>query len=232
MQKQKLIVMADGQGTLFAHILKSCQKGQLNAEVLVLLTSQPKAPVLEKARKACVPSQVLPLKKFSSFADWDQALGSQLKKIFQSCVGEEGGANKLSASDGPSVPIFKQGHFWIVLAGFLKKIGPHTLSLFKGRIINIHPSLLPRHGGQGMYGLHVHRAVLQAGDKKTGISCHLVSEEYDQGPLLAQKEIPVSPEDSPESLQAKVKKQEPAFYVATLNKIFHQAPFKAIQSGR
>ena len=206
--------MADGQGTLFAHILKSCQKGQLNAEVLALITSKPTAPVLQKAKKHKVPAHVLCPKDFSSFSAYDRALSSCLCQIFKK---RNKNAKKRTMLDKNTFPPFFEG--WIVLAGFLKKIGPHTLSLFKGRMINIHPSLLPRHGGQGMYGLHVHRAVIQAGDKKTGISVHLVSKEYDQGLLLAQKEISVSPKDSPQSLQAKVKKKEPAFYVATLKKI-------------
>ena len=209
--KKHLIILADGQGTLFSHILASCQKAHLNAKVLALLSSQPKAPVLEKARKALVPTKVLNLSDFSSFVEWDQALLAYLKQVFRSAPPIQVG--------GP--PLSSEG--WVLLAGFLKKIGPWTLTDFKNRIINIHPSLLPRHGGVGMYGLHVHRAVIKAQDKKTGISIHFVSKEYDQGPLLAQKEIPVSRTDTPESLQKKVKKEEPDFYVDTLNKLFNSS---------
>lgn len=73
-----------------------------------------------------------------------------------------------------------------------------------------------------MYGIHVHRSVLNAGDKKTGISIHLVSSEYDTGPILAQIEVPVSPDDNPESLQEKVKKMEVVFYISVLQKIFNR----------
>ena len=197
-QKNKFIVLADGQGSLFAHILKSCQTGHLNGEVLALVSSKLKAPVLEKAQNHQVPSHTLPLSHFASFSDWDKALGSSLTQI--------------------ATP--HTDTCWVVLAGFLKKIGPYTLSLFKNRIINIHPSLLPKHGGEGMYGIHVHKAVIKAGDTNTGISIHYVSEQYDQGPLIAQMEIPVSSTDTPQSLQKKVKTKEPAFYVATLNKVF------------
>lgn len=107
----------------------------------------------------------------------------------------------------------------IVLAGFMKKLGPLTLAAFGGRIVNIHPSLLPKHGGQGMYGQHVHRAVLAAGETVTGVSIHLVNEEYDQGRILAQAEVPVLAGDTVESLAARVLVCEHRFLVETLVKI-------------
>ena len=107
----------------------------------------------------------------------------------------------------------------IVLAGFMKKIGPRVLRAFRGRILNIHPSLLPRHGGQGMHGMHVHRAVLAAGDRVTGVSVHLVDEEYDHGRILAQTEVPVVSGDTPELLADRVLKVEHEFLVETLCRI-------------
>jgi len=107
----------------------------------------------------------------------------------------------------------------IVLAGFMKKLGPRVLSAFRGRIINIHPSLLPKHGGQGMYGQNVHRAVLAGGETVTGVSIHLVNEEYDQGRILAQAEVPVAPGDTVESLSARVLDCEHRFLVETLVRI-------------
>lgn len=107
----------------------------------------------------------------------------------------------------------------VVLAGYMKKMGPQTLAAFRGRIINIHPALLPKHGGQGMYGQHVHRAVLAAGETVTGVSIHLVNEEYDQGRVLAQAEMPVLPGDTVESLAARVLEREHQFLVETLVKI-------------
>ncbi len=104
----------------------------------------------------------------------------------------------------------------IVLAGYMKKLGPKVLAVYGGRIINIHPSLLPKYGGQGMYGQHVHRAVLAAGDTVTGVSIHLVNEEYDQGRILAQAEVPVLAEDTVESLAARVLKCEHMFLAETL----------------
>ncbi|UAK30920.1 phosphoribosylglycinamide formyltransferase [Nocardia asteroides] len=96
----------------------------------------------------------------------------------------------------------------VVTAGYLKKIGPRTRSEFADRIINVHPALLPRHGGPGMYGEHVHRAVLDAGDLLTGASVHVVSGEYDAGEVIAQATVPVHPGDTAETLGARVLEAE------------------------
>ena len=189
---KRLVILASGTGTLFSSIVQACKNNTLKAKVINLISDNKNALVLQKSKKEKVPSKVLDLKDFSSFKKWDTHLCSHLK------------------TQNPDL---------ILLAGFVKKIGPEVLTSFKRRILNIHPALLPRHGGKGMYGIHVHRSVLESGDKTTGISIHLVSEEYDTGSLLAQKEIPVSPEEDPESLQEKVKKIEAVFYVSVLQKI-------------
>jgi phosphoribosylglycinamide formyltransferase-1 len=92
----------------------------------------------------------------------------------------------------------------LVLAGYVKLVPVTVVQEFRGRIINIHPALLPRHGGPGMYGIRVHRAVLAAGDNETGASVHLVDEEYDRGAVLAQAKVPVLPDDTPEQLAERV----------------------------
>lgn len=93
---------------------------------------------------------------------------------------------------------------WIVLAGYLKRVPPEVVRKYRGRILNIHPALLPRHGGKGMYGERVHAAVLAAGESRSGASVHLVDEEYDRGPVVAQRPVPVLPDDTPASLAARV----------------------------
>ncbi len=93
---------------------------------------------------------------------------------------------------------------FVVLAGFLKQVPASVVAAYQGRIINIHPALLPDHGGPGMYGLGVHRAVLARGDRESGASVHLVTERYDEGPVLGQIRVPVLPDDTPESLAARV----------------------------
>lgn len=108
---------------------------------------------------------------------------------------------------------------WVVLSGYLRKLGPRTLGAFPGRILNIHPSLLPRHGGPGMYGRRVHQAVLAGGDTRTGASVHLVDDLYDHGPVIARAELPVGPNDTAETLERRVTTAEPVLFVETLKRI-------------
>lgn len=92
----------------------------------------------------------------------------------------------------------------VVLAGFRKRVPEAVVRAWRGRMINIHPALLPRHGGAGMYGRRVHQAVLDSGDAESGATVHLVTEEYDQGPVLGQARVPVFPGDTAEDLAARV----------------------------
>lgn len=105
----------------------------------------------------------------------------------------------------------------IALAGYLKKVPPEVVQAYRGRILNIHPALLPKFGGPGMYGLHVHEAVLRAGELYTGASIHLVEEEYDTGPVLAQIRIPIFPGETPEQLAARLLPYEHELYPLVLN---------------
>lgn len=111
----------------------------------------------------------------------------------------------------------EHGATHVVMCGWLKFWDPPPA--YAGRTVNIHPSLLPRHGGKGMYGIHVHRAVLESGDTESGCTAHLVAGAYDSGRVLAQSRVPVLPGDTPESLQARVQAAERELYprvVATL----------------
>lgn len=92
----------------------------------------------------------------------------------------------------------------VVLAGYLKRVPAAVVQAYHGRLLNIHPALLPRHGGQGMYGRRVHESVLAAGDTSSGATVHLVTEEYDRGPILGQATVPVLPGDTPDTLAARV----------------------------
>jgi formyltetrahydrofolate-dependent phosphoribosylglycinamide formyltransferase len=109
---------------------------------------------------------------------------------------------------------------WLVLAGYLRRVPPRVVRRYRNRILNVHPALLPAHGGKGMYGERVHRAVLEAGEKTSGASVHLVDEEYDRGPVVAQAEVPVEPGDTPATLAARVLEAEhrllPAVVVAAV----------------
>jgi phosphoribosylglycinamide formyltransferase/phosphoribosylglycinamide formyltransferase-1 len=100
----------------------------------------------------------------------------------------------------------------VVLAGYLKRIPPKVISEYAGRIMNIHPALLPSFGGEGMYGARVHEAVIASGARESGVTVHLVEDEYDRGPIVAQWRIPVNPSDTAESLAARVLNVEHTVY--------------------
>lgn len=107
----------------------------------------------------------------------------------------------------------------VVTAGYLKKVGPRTLSAFAGRIINIHPSLLPKYGGQGMYGAAVHEAVLASGDLITGASVHHVTANYDEGPVIGVQKVAVEPGDTVESLSSRVLDAEHVLLPAVVKRL-------------
>jgi len=108
----------------------------------------------------------------------------------------------------------------VVLAGYMRKIGPRTLRTFRGRLLNTHPALLPKFGGRGMYGMHVHRAVLASGDAVTGASVHWVDAEYDTGAVIDRREVPVAAGDNtPETLAARVQVVERALLVDVLARL-------------
>ncbi|MGE3801629.1 MAG: phosphoribosylglycinamide formyltransferase [Candidatus Kapaibacterium sp.] len=100
----------------------------------------------------------------------------------------------------------------IVLAGYMRMLPPGVVALYRGRILNVHPALLPDFGGQGMYGMNVHRAVIEAGREESGVTVHLVDEEYDTGAIVAQERVPVLADDTAESLAERVLHLEHDFY--------------------
>ena len=107
----------------------------------------------------------------------------------------------------------------IVLSGYLRHLGPVTLGRYRNRIVNVHPSLLPAFGGEGMYGRRVHEAVISAGAARSGATVHLVDEAYDRGAVLAQRSIEVHPGESVDSLEARVTALEPPLFVETLQRV-------------
>jgi len=111
----------------------------------------------------------------------------------------------------------------VLLAGYMKKLGSYTLEHFRGCVLNTHPALLPKFGGHGMYGARVHEAVLAAGEVRTGVSVHIVDAEYDQGPVVAQCEVPVLAGDTVDTLASRVQARERSFVVEVL---------QAIEEGR
>jgi len=107
----------------------------------------------------------------------------------------------------------------VVLAGYLKRIPSKVIREYAGRIINIHPALLPAFGGEGMYGARVHEAVIASGEKETGVTVHLVDDDYDRGPIVAQWRVPVEKSDTAESLAARVLNVEHIVYPRTIEMV-------------
>lgn len=181
-----MAVLISGGGSNLEAILQAQSAGELGrARVAVVISNKPDAGGIEKARRYNVPTRVVDRK----------VLGSE--DAFQNAL--------LSALTESKVDV-------ICLAGFLRKLGPALIQKFKGRILNIHPALLPKYGGAGMYGHFVHEAVIAAGDKESGCTVHVVDEEFDHGPALAQARVPVLAGDTAESLAARVLEQEHRLY--------------------
>ncbi len=111
---------------------------------------------------------------------------------------------EFASGDAPLAALREAGVEYLVLAGFLRLIPLNIIEAYSGRIVNIHPALLPKYGGKGMYGARVHEAVVAAGEKESGITIHRVNEHYDDGAVIAQFRCPVSPDDTPETLAAKI----------------------------
>jgi len=111
-----------------------------------------------------------------------------------------------------------QGADIILLAGYMRKIPESWIRAFNGRILNIHPALLPKFGGKGMYGKHVHKAVSISGERETGITIHLVNEEYDKGAVVAQFAVEIEPGEPPQSIEEKVRHLELEYYGPTVER--------------
>jgi phosphoribosylglycinamide formyltransferase 1 len=126
-----------------------------------------------------------------------------------------------AADDGTELLDLLRKHLidLVVLAGYLKRIPSKVIREYSGRMINIHPALLPAFGGEGMYGARVHQAVIASGAKESGVTVHLVDDEYDRGPIVAQWRVPVEPSDTPDKLAARVLNVEHVVYPRTVEMV-------------
>mgnify|MGYP000854087856 FL=1 len=177
----KIGVLVSGGGTNLQALLDARKRGEIpDGEISLVIASRKKAYALERARMAGVPALALPRRDYESPADYDAALLTALQEA---------------------------GVELVVLAGFLCVLGEKMLKGYEGRIVNVHPSLIPAFCGDGFYGLHVHEAALERGVKVTGATVHLVNEVTDGGPILLQKAVEVLESDTPESLQKRVMEQ-------------------------
>ncbi len=182
--------LASNNGSSARAIVAAITAGVLDAEARLMVSNRPSAPALDFARAQGVPGLCIPTLPDPAAAD------ARLAHAMRTA-----------------------GVEWIILCGYLRKLGPLTLRAFEGRILNIHPSLLPRHGGEGMYGRRVHAEVIAAGDTISGASVHLVDGDYDHGKVIAYVEVPVLRTDTAEDVERRVTRAEPGLYIDTLRKI-------------
>ena len=184
--------MASHGGTNLQAIIDACRNGSLSAEIRVVISNNSRSLALERARRAGIPACHLSSLTHSDPDALDVSIARTMRDHDVSLI---------------------------ALAGYMRRLGPRTLDRYRGRIVNMHPALLPKFGGKGMYGDRVHKAVLASREKTSGATVHLVDEEYDQGPIVAQAEVPVLPDDTIDTLAARVLEQEHILYPRTLQRI-------------
>jgi len=185
--KLRLGALASGGGTNLQTIIDNCASGKLDAEVVVVI-SDVECGALERARKAGIPAQHIDRRDKQRYPT---------REAFDRAV--------LDCLQAPAVAL-------VCLAGYLRVMTPHLVDAFAGRMMNIHPALLPAFGGHGMWGHHVHQAVLDYGCKLSGCTVHFVWLETDGGPIILQRPVPVEEDDTPDTLAARILPHEHALY--------------------
>jgi len=187
----RLGFLASHGGSNMQAIIDACKSGRLDANPCVVISNNSHSMALQRARNEGIPYYHISTLTHPGPQEDEEILRN----------------------------LRHHGVDTVILAGYMKKLGPVTLGAYRGRILNIHPALLPKFGGKDMYGKRVHEAVLAAGEKVTGVTIHLVDEHYDTGPILAQCQVPVLEGDTADSLAERVLKQEHVLYAETLQKI-------------
>jgi len=190
--KVKIAVFLSGGGTNLQSLIDASQQGSLSAEIALVVSSKSNAYGLERAGKAGIDTFVFRMKDYDSQEAAERDLLEMLDEY---------------------------GVQYIALAGYLKLLPAGLVQKYRGHIANIHPALLPKYGGKGMYGHYVHEAVIAAGDKESGATVHLVDEIYDNGKILEQERVPVMPDDDQDKLAARVLKIEHKIYPIALENL-------------
>ena len=198
----KLCVLASGKGSNLKAIIKAKKTRKIYSKVVLVISNNSASGALNIAKQNRIPAYHLSQKFFKSEAEFVKKFLSLLKKF--------------------NVDL-------IILAGYMKKISPKVIRKFKNKIINIHPALLPSFGGKGMYGIKVHKAVLESGAKISGATVHIVDDKYDNGQIVLQKAVEVKDDDTPEVLQKRVLKTEHKLYAEAI-KLFESK--KAVVKGQ
>jgi formyltetrahydrofolate-dependent phosphoribosylglycinamide formyltransferase len=176
-------LLISGAGTTMVNLAENIRHRRTSAEIALVISSNPKAAGIERARQMHLPVNVVPRKQYDSVEAFSD-------RIFQ--------LMRLAEVD------------LVVMAGFLSLV--YIPADFRWRVMNIHPALLPAHGGQGMYGQRVHEAVLAAGDRETGCTVHFADNQYDHGPIILQRRCDVRDSDTPQTLHERVQAAERIAY--------------------
>ena len=179
-----LVILISGRGSNMVAIANACQTGELNADIKLVVSNRPDAPGLIAAKNLRLPTAIVDHKKFDSREAFDAELGQLLQ------------------DHSPD---------WIVLAGFMRILTTDFVNQWAGKILNIHPSLLPHYPG-----LDTHARAIEAGDLEAGASVHIVTPELDAGPVVAQIRIPIKPDDTADALAQRVLAEEHALYIKAL----------------
>lgn len=185
----KLAVFCSGGGSNFQSIVNAMERGELDCEIVLCLSNKADAGALERAARHDIPSIVVNPKEYEDESQYTNDL-------FQ--ILDSHNAN------------------FIALAGYLLKIPSVVVRAFSGRMLNIHPALLPSFGGKGLYGRRVHEAALAYGVRWSGVTIHVVDEDYDTGPVVLQQPVPVQPHDTADTLAARILKVEHQLYPQAL----------------
>ncbi len=181
-----IAVFGSGKGSNFQSILDAIRQKRIpSARISLVISNNSNAGILEIARTNSLPALHLSQKLFTTEGEYVDAL--------------------LAAMQAHDVN-------FIVLAGYMKRLPSRLVIAYRNRVLNIHPALLPLFGGQGMYGRHVHEAVIAAREQWSGATVHIVDDEYDHGAIVLQKRVAVSKDDTPETLAAKVLNIEHEIY--------------------
>lgn len=188
----RLAVLASHGGSTLQALLDACADGAIDAKVALVISNNSQAGAIARAQTAGVHTQHISAKTHGDEAGADRAIV---------------GALQHAAVD------------WVLLLGYMKKMGPSILREYQGKIINTHPALLPDFSGKGFYGRKVHEAVHASGMSESGATLHLVGSDYDSGPILAQVRVPILPEDDVDAIEQRVKRAEKGLLVETLRRI-------------
>ncbi len=185
MPSKKIVILISGEGSNLQAFIDAQKNNQLDAEIALVISNKPQAKGLKRAADAGIKTSVIDNKNYANSIEFDQALSQTIDEC--------------------------QPDF-ILLAGFMRILGSTFVTKYHAKLVNIHPSLLPKHTG-----LNTHQRVLQAGDNEHGCSIHFVTEQLDGGPLLAQAKIAVNQEDTEQTLAHRVRQLEHKLYLKTAN---------------